>query len=168
MIESTQARWILAKELSVGDQFLAATLIHQVTRIERPSSEKIHYWYNVLTDRWADGDEKVTCSPEHLILCTFKAKEVEIIAQPKMYAFWRYDLFPFIVGGEVITMLKDGKVKTVCGIVNPLKVLPLAGGLELAEYIKKAETRFDATQKTLKQEAKDDLNKMLAAYGMEV
>lgn len=52
-----------------------------------------------------------------------------------LYAFWRYDLFPFYLGGQVSKMKDDGSVQTIeygpGYYFKPVLLLPLAAGKSL-------------------------------------
>lgn len=54
----------------------------------------------------------------------------------KLYAFWKYDLFPFVLGGEITRMDNDGYVETVGYgpgfLFKPIKILPLEEGKRIA------------------------------------
>lgn len=59
-------------------------------------------------------------------------------ADIRLFAFWRYDLFPHVVGGEVTQMRDDGRVETreygQGSWFRPFLLLPLqAGKAKLAE-----------------------------------
>jgi len=57
----------------------------------------------------------------------------------KYYAFWKYDRFPGVLGGEVTNMRADGSVETVeygKGFwFHPFKILPLTEGRQLANKL---------------------------------
>lgn len=57
------------------------------------------------------------------------------MTKKRMIAFWRYDLFPFVLGSEVTKMDDRGRVVTK-GYgpghwFTPIKLLPLKSGLAL-------------------------------------
>lgn len=55
----------------------------------------------------------------------------------KLFAFWRYDSFPYMLGGEVERMLPSGAVYIAAyrGSFMPIKLLPLAEGKALWEKL---------------------------------
>jgi hypothetical protein len=66
--------------------------------------------------------------------------------QPKatdLFAFWRYDLFPYVLGAQVIEMRADGWVSTK-GYghywFKPTKLLPLVEGKKLWERLLELQT----------------------------
>jgi hypothetical protein len=56
----------------------------------------------------------------------------------KLFAFWGYDIFPYVLGGEVEELKADGDV-TVKGYrgmkFTPIKLFPLAKGRKIHEEI---------------------------------
>ena len=57
----------------------------------------------------------------------------------KLFAFWRYSSYPYVLGGTITKMRDDGFVETVeygpgRGF-NPVKILPLAQGKALMAKI---------------------------------
>lgn len=56
-----------------------------------------------------------------------------------MFAFWRYDLYPYVLGGEFDAMNDAGYVRVPSygnGWVMPIKILPVKKGKELLEALK--------------------------------
>jgi hypothetical protein len=52
----------------------------------------------------------------------------------ELFAFWRYDQFPYVLGGTVERMRPDGDVRTVeYGYMwfKPIKLMPLESGKAL-------------------------------------
>lgn len=57
----------------------------------------------------------------------------------KMFAFWKYDSFPYILGGEMLRMEEDGlvQVKGFQGYrFKPIKLLPIKAGAALLAKLK--------------------------------
>jgi hypothetical protein len=56
------------------------------------------------------------------------------------YAFWRYDVYPFILGGTITNMDKNGFIETeeygVGRYFKPMAILPGNAGKELHHKIK--------------------------------
>lgn len=59
----------------------------------------------------------------------------------RLYAFWKYDQFPFCLGGEVTDIRADGSVETVgygTGYYfKPFLILPLEEGKKIAAELGK-------------------------------
>lgn len=55
-----------------------------------------------------------------------------------IFAFWRYGLFPYVLGAEATRMDEDGKVyvPNYRGWVTPIKLLPLKKGKDLLDALK--------------------------------
>lgn len=64
------------------------------------------------------------------------------------YAFWRYDKFPFVLGGQVTDIYDDGRVeiqgfgRNTTGF-QPLIIFPLKEGLALQTRFNEMKTRYD-------------------------
>jgi hypothetical protein len=74
----------------------------------------------------------------------------------ELYAFWKYDLFPYVLGGEV-NEIKDNMRVTIKGregyIYSVFTILPREQGLLIQERLDKLEKSYD--------EKKELLNKYL-------
>lgn len=57
-----------------------------------------------------------------------------------LYAFWKYDLYPFVLGGHVVKMREDGSVETKeyghGSYFKPILIMPSGPGEKLAAEIK--------------------------------
>lgn len=64
----------------------------------------------------------------------------------KLYAFWKYDRPPYVLGGEVKELDKEGCVTTVNFgprmRFRPLKIVPLEKGIKLQKKIDKAYAKY--------------------------
>lgn len=63
----------------------------------------------------------------------------------RLYAFWRYDLFPYILGGEVVSMTDAGlvKIKEYGGSAfRPVLILPYDAGIEIHEKLRLLDDRY--------------------------
>lgn len=73
-----------------------------------------------------------------------------------LYAFWKHDRFPFLLGGEVTRMDDDGKVETkefgVGYWYRPSKLMPVERGRLLRARLKKLEQEFDRAKDELRHE----------------
>jgi hypothetical protein len=73
--------------------------------------------------------------------------------EPKLFAFWRYDTFPYVLGAEITKMKDGGQVQPVGyggGYVVPIKILPLAAGKSLWDRLKQLQSNYDGEQSRLK------------------
>ena len=64
----------------------------------------------------------------------------------KLYAFWKYDIPPFLLGGEVEEVLEDGYViikgRTPGYKFKPVIIVPLEKGVKLHKKLNKAESKY--------------------------
>lgn len=105
-----------------------------------------------------------------------------------MYAFWQYDLYPYVLGGKVIDSKltaksphthKRGLVQVegyaVCGLdgkyrsgwFRPILLLPDDDGEELAERLDNLARSFRTRRQDLERVYRDHARNLLAAYGAE-
>lgn len=74
-----------------------------------------------------------------------------------MYAFWRYDQFPFVLGGTVTNMLPNGNVETkeygtgTTGF-TPILIVPLEQGKKIAEGLTNLRQEYRRRQDSLTNE----------------
>ena len=74
--------------------------------------------------------------------------------QDKLYAFWKYDVEPFLLGAEVEDMKGSLiKPKGYTGWFTPVKIVPFEKGVKLHKKLKKAEAKY----KKIVKDAKADL-----------
>lgn len=88
----------------------------------------------------------------------------------RLYAFWKYDGYPYILGAEVIQFFENGSVECVgyAGYAfKPVKILPLKQGAILKEKLRqlekdrqKAKAQFDNEWDTKAQETFDEWKDM--------
>jgi len=75
----------------------------------------------------------------------------------KLYAFWKHDTFPFLLGGEITEMRSDGMVETVGygkgSWFPPVKILPLEDGRLMAMRLRQ-----------LKEQREQELSSIYAKY----
>lgn len=87
-------------------------------------------------------------------------------AQPQvLYAFWRYDLFPFVLGGEITTFHDDGRI-TAKGFggyagFKPIKVLPEGAGKALLAKLKILKDKYDSELLELNNRSRDELYRLI-------
>lgn len=62
----------------------------------------------------------------------------------KMYAFWKYDLPPYLLGGEVEEIRPDGvaRIKGYTGWFRTVKIVPLEKGIKLQKKLNKAKAKY--------------------------
>ncbi len=62
----------------------------------------------------------------------------------KLYAFWSYDLFPYVLGGEIKDMREDGLVliEAYHSWFKPILILPFEKGQKIREELKKIERSY--------------------------
>ncbi len=55
-----------------------------------------------------------------------------------LFAFWRYDLYPYVLGGVAERMDDDGRVyvRAYQGWVKPIKLMPIKKGKALLDALK--------------------------------
>ena len=73
----------------------------------------------------------------------------------KDYAFWKYDRFPFVLGGEVTGFRGDGWVETEnygwgC-YFKPIKIVPLEDGLAMQEELDKQQSDYERLMESVKE-----------------
>lgn len=82
----------------------------------------------------------------------------------KYYAFWKYDVAPFMLGGEVDEFLSDGRVR-VNGytgyIFTPILVVPEDKGIEIKEKLKEAEEIYRRKTEEALKELKETLENFI-------
>jgi len=91
-----------------------------------------------------------------------REEEGEEPAYGSLYAFWKYDQFPYVLGGEVRTFLKDGSV-TVRGYdgmaFTPVKIVPAKVGLALRETLNGLTEEYRQAQQKILEDALRKLDK---------
>lgn len=63
--------------------------------------------------------------------------------QDKLYAFWKYDMPPYLLGGEV-EEVKDNmvRVKGYTGWFKTIKIVSLEKGIKLQKKLNKAKAKY--------------------------
>ena len=61
-----------------------------------------------------------------------------------LYAFWKYDVPPFLLGGEVISVTEDGyvTVKGYSGKFKPELIVPIEKGIKIHKKLNKANAKY--------------------------
>ena len=82
----------------------------------------------------------------------------------ELFAFWRHDMYPYVLGVTVVKILEDGKVQTKeygnGYVFKPLLILPLKEGKELRQKLGELEAGY--------RKAQDDLRKKWFAKALEL
>jgi hypothetical protein len=72
----------------------------------------------------------------------------------ELFAFWRYDTFPYVLGGTVTKMLPSGRVETVeygpGHSFMPIKILPRADGAALWQKLENLRSEYIAADKAFR------------------
>ena len=91
-----------------------------------------------------------------------REEKAEELAYGPLYAFWKYDEFPYVLGGTVLTFLEDGDV-TVRGhkgmAVTPVKIVPWAAGVELHAMLNGVKEEYRQAQQKILEDALRKLDK---------
>ncbi len=98
------------------------------------------------------------CPNEH------KKPKDDPLPKQKLYAFWSYDLCPYMLGGEVERFADDGMIvaKGYQGMkFKPLAILPDKAGKEALKFLKKIRADYDKAEKDLKKKYKDAARKLV-------
>ena len=85
-------------------------------------------------------------------------------AKQTLYAFWSYDLCPYVLGGVVEKFLEHGyiRAKGYTGMkFKPLAILPDKEGKEALLRLKALREDYDIEEKKLKKKYKNTVRKML-------
>ena len=74
----------------------------------------------------------------------------------KLRAFWKYDLFPYVLSGEIVRMTEKGYVETKeygnGYFYNPIKIYPNEVGIEIQDKLQKLEYEYDQKKNKLLEE----------------
>lgn len=81
----------------------------------------------------------------------------------RLVAFWRYDLYPYILGGEATEMDDRGyvHVPSYQGRFKPIKILPYEPGMKLLEKLKELEAEYKNAQADLRGEWENKLERVM-------
>ena len=74
----------------------------------------------------------------------------------KLFAFWKYATFPFVIGGEITRMLDNGMVETKQFgkgmFFEPFKILPLKEGEKKLAAFKRLKHEYDLSHTQFREE----------------
>lgn len=75
------------------------------------------------------------------------------VKETKMFAFWKYDTFPFCLGGTIIKTLDSGAVSTKefggGSYFKPIAVLPDEAGVKIKQELEALEAEYNKECKAL-------------------
>lgn len=72
----------------------------------------------------------------------------------KLFAFWEYDLYPYLLGAEIVEMLDSGRVKAkgYDGMIfTPVLIVPVATGRKIREKLQRLKDRYRKKSKELEE-----------------
>ncbi len=85
-----------------------------------------------------------------------KNKESKIEEVKGLFAFWRYDLYPYVLGAEIDAMTEKGSVHApsygksyASGWFTPIKVMPIKAGKALKARIEQLHAEHAAARALL-------------------
>jgi len=80
-----------------------------------------------------------------------------------LFAFWRYDLFPYVLGGQVSGMDDKGLVyiSSYQRWFNPIKLLPTDTGKKVSQELRQLELEYSQAKDKLLKEYEDKLEKIM-------
>ena len=85
-----------------------------------------------------------------------KTKMTKMSKMKDLFAFWRYDFFPYVLGGPVDAMDEKGNVQTTnYGYgrwFRPIKLVPLVAGKELLAKLEVLRTEHLEAKRKLDEE----------------
>ena len=88
----------------------------------------------------------------------------------KLYAFWKYDLFPFMLGDSVDEVVEKGHVKVdnySGSTFKPFAFLNYNNGRDLNFLLKQLEYDYKVAQQNLLMDFVGQRNELLKNYGID-
>lgn len=81
----------------------------------------------------------------------------------KLYAFWRYDQFPYVLGGTVTKMFDNGTVETKeygrGSCFTPIKIVPLKAGMIIKRDLDKKQELLRISLEAVQLQADEELKR---------
>lgn len=81
----------------------------------------------------------------------------------KLYAFWSYDQFPYVLGGTVTKMFDDGTVETKeygqGSRFTPIKIVPLKAGMIIQQDLDKKQKLLRISLEAVRLQANEELKR---------
>jgi hypothetical protein len=88
----------------------------------------------------------------------------------KQFAFWKYDLFPFVLGAEILAEFPDGMVETVGYghgyLFRPIAKLPFKKGFELRHELELMRAEHDTMIRLFNETYNRKAKEVLKEYGI--
>ena len=81
-----------------------------------------------------------------------------------LFAFWRYDLFPYVLGGTVVEMSDKGNIRTReydYMWFTPIKIMPLDAGKALWSRIDKVRNEHHVALREFDKEWRSKIEQLL-------
>lgn len=84
----------------------------------------------------------------------------------RLFAFWKYDLFPYFVGSEIDEIRPNGTVHSpaFCGCFKPVIILPFDQGVELKEQLETLKCELHSEEHELKAKYRKKLKDIASFY----
>jgi len=76
-----------------------------------------------------------------------------------LYAFWNYDLCPYVLGGRVKSFTSDGgvRIEGMPGMIfKPIAILPDKAGMDALEMIREIAVKFKKEEQKLKDKYRNE------------
>jgi hypothetical protein len=89
-------------------------------------------------------------------------------AMKSFMAFWKYDLYPYVLSGECDEIVQDGFVRPKGyggSRFKPLFILPLEQGAELRDLLNALINGYYGEKRVLHSKYHDKLKKLLSDFG---
>lgn len=86
----------------------------------------------------------------------------------EMMAFWKYDQFPFLLGGTVNKMFEDGRVRTIeygGYSFRPVFIVPKETGKKLKEDLENSLIKYNNALAKLKESSLIEVNELTQKFG---
>ena len=84
-------------------------------------------------------------------------KEDEDVLQQKLWAFWYYDIFPYVLGDVVEEIMNNGRVSTkeyTGKVFKPIVILPYEQGKKQWDEVEKLRAEYNQAKRELEKEYK--------------
>jgi hypothetical protein len=92
-----------------------------------------------------------TLGADKCSVCGWRRDQEKRTSAQRLFAFWRYDLFPFVLGGPVEEFRGNGLVyiKSYQGCFRPIRILRYEEGAELWAKLSNLRERYREATKDL-------------------
>ena len=84
----------------------------------------------------------------------------------RLFAFWKYDTFPYILGGEISDLNEQGFVyiDSYQGWFKPILILPLDEGKRIKSRLISIEKSYNLERKRLKESKIEDILEVCSSF----